>query len=396
MKPVVLTFVRRYLPGYKAGGPLRTIANMVEHLNEELDFRIVTSDRDVSDTSPYPGIRVNSWNTVGKAQVYYLDANVMRLGNVAALLRKTPHDVLYLNSFFDPRFTGLPLWVRRSGKLAKCPAVLAPRGEFSEGALDLKSWKKLPYISLTRTAGLYRKLVWHASSSHEARDILRVIGKSSAKVEIAPNLPPKALESAAEPQLRQAGAPLRIVFVSRITPKKNLDFALRVLGKVRVPVTFSIVGPISDEGHWRRCLSLMNDLPRNIKVNVVGSVEHAAIPQLIAEHDLFFLPTRGENYGHVIAEAMTVGTPVLVADTTPWRDLREAGIGWDLPLSNEEAYVSAIEAADAKGPLEYPPWRQQVADYASKRLSDPSAVDANRRLFLDLCDRELSRTTRQA
>jgi glycosyltransferase involved in cell wall biosynthesis len=275
--------------------------------------------------------------------------------------------------------------------------VLAPRGEFSEGALDLKSWKKLPYISLTRTAGLYRKLVWHASSSHEALDILRVIGKPSARIEIAPNLPPKALESMASPRrLRRAGAPLRIVFVSRITPKKNLDFALRVLAKVRVPVTFSIVGPISDERHWRRCVNLMDELPQNISVNVVGSVEHAAIPQLIAEHDLFFLPTRGENYGHVIAEAMAVGTPVLIADTTPWRNLQLAGLGWDLPLSNEQAYVEAIEAADAKGTFEYATWREQVADYALRRLSDPSAVDANRRLFLGLCSRELLRTMRQA
>ena len=60
-----------YLPGYQAGGPIRTIANLADHLGDEFDIRIVTRDRDILGTHPYPGVNVDSWNKVGKAQVMY-------------------------------------------------------------------------------------------------------------------------------------------------------------------------------------------------------------------------------------------------------------------------------------------------------------------------------------
>ena len=68
----ILTVVPNYLPGYEAGGPIRTIANMVEWFGDEFTFLIITADRDLGDTQPYTDIRVNEWQRVGKAQVCYL------------------------------------------------------------------------------------------------------------------------------------------------------------------------------------------------------------------------------------------------------------------------------------------------------------------------------------
>src|SRR5258708_7183130 len=127
----VLVVVHDYLPGYKAGGPVRTIANMVERLSDEFDFRVVTSDRDRFDGTPYVGVDLDSWNRVGKAQVYYLSERSKSLRTIARIISGTAHDILYLNSFFDPVFTQLPLWARRFGLLPPKPVVLAPRGEFS-------------------------------------------------------------------------------------------------------------------------------------------------------------------------------------------------------------------------------------------------------------------------
>ena len=47
-------FVGYYLPGFKSGGPVRTISNMVEWLGDEFDFKIITSNCDLGDTKPYP------------------------------------------------------------------------------------------------------------------------------------------------------------------------------------------------------------------------------------------------------------------------------------------------------------------------------------------------------
>lgn len=71
-KKVILIITGRYLPGYKDGGPVRSVKNLVDCLGEEYQFRILTCDRDHGDTQPYPNVKVNEWNQVGDAQVYYV------------------------------------------------------------------------------------------------------------------------------------------------------------------------------------------------------------------------------------------------------------------------------------------------------------------------------------
>jgi hypothetical protein len=67
----ILTSVGYYLPGYKAGGPIRTLANMVGRLGDEFQFKIVTADRDFDDTKPYPEIKIDGWNSKGYPENYY-------------------------------------------------------------------------------------------------------------------------------------------------------------------------------------------------------------------------------------------------------------------------------------------------------------------------------------
>ena len=382
MKLKILILVPHFLPGYKSGGPVRTIANMVDHLGDEFAFRIVTSDRDATDKHPYPGIRVDEWNRVGKAQVFYIPSKKRTLSGIINLIRSTEHDVMYINSFFNPVFTLLPLLVRWLGRIQAKPTVIAPRGEFSEGALSLKQWKKIPFLFIAKSIGLYRDLTWQASSKHEVQDILRYLSKTAQKIVVAPNLPASIL-SETKSIRRMQNEPLNIVFLSRITPKKNLNFAFRVLSKVKTPVNFNIYGPVRDKEYWKTCQQTLKTLPSHITVHYHGPVIPAQVPDIMAEHDLFFLPTLGENYGHVIPEAMSAGTPVLIANTTPWRNLESEGVGWDLDLTNINGFVRCIEQFSAYSTEEYAVWRDRVRGYATRKLHDPKLVEATRRLFKD-------------
>ncbi len=82
----ILVALDCYLPGVRAGGPIRSIANLVDRLGDEYGFCIVTSDRDLRDTLPYPGLRVDQWKKVGKAQVLYLQPWIVS-GNTKCRLR---------------------------------------------------------------------------------------------------------------------------------------------------------------------------------------------------------------------------------------------------------------------------------------------------------------------
>jgi len=121
-----------YLPGYKSGGPIRTIANLVDRLGDELEFKIVTADRDSGDRKPYPNIDVNNWNRVGKADVFYMSPKKRSLRDFKKLLCSTDYDILYLNSFFSPHFTIKPLLLRKLRLILDRPLVVAPsRGVFA-------------------------------------------------------------------------------------------------------------------------------------------------------------------------------------------------------------------------------------------------------------------------
>lgn len=378
----ILTLVHWYLPGYKSGGTARTVANMVERLGDDLDFWIITSDRDISDSKPYDDVKVDIWTTIGKAHVFYASPVRRSPSSIMKLIRDTPHDVLYLNSFFDPVFTLYPLLARRLALTSNRPTVMASRGEFSAGALCIKCWLKYSYMILGRVLGLYKELTWQASSDHELDNIKRVMGAVAKNVMVAPDLSPHISRLDVQPnQHSSRDGVLRVCLLSRIAPIKNLDFALHILAKVSVPIEFNIVGPIEDDQYWHRCQALVASLPDHIKVHSWGSVEHAKVATVLREHDLFFLPTKGENFGHVIAEALSVGTPVLLADTTPWRGLERAGVGWDLPLEAEQRFVDAIEKAATMDSNAYTLWRQQVCKYAHEKLADPAVLKASMDLF---------------
>src|SRR5690625_3521622 len=167
----ILCFLGHYLPGDKSGGPVRTIANMVHHLSPEFDFAIVTMDRDLGDRRPYKGIKRNTWTTVEGTRVFYASPNYLTAQNVRRIMSQTSYDLIYLNSLFNFRFTNLPLISRPRGK----PVLLAPRGELSPGALELKSLKKRTFLLLARLVGLHDNIAWQASSVIRSEE--RRVGK---------------------------------------------------------------------------------------------------------------------------------------------------------------------------------------------------------------------------
>lgn len=382
-RPIILILINHYLPGYKSGGPLRSIVNLIDSLSEQFDFRIICADRDLGDKVPYCGVTSSRWMPVGKALVYYMPPGLKNFVALARIIGDTNYDILYLNSFFSPQFSVLPLVARRFGLLRHKPLIIAPRGEFSSGALELKVAKKRAYIAFARIAGLLSDVKWQASSEHEAADIRKVLGTKARYIRVAMDLPAPLSLNPPKHMSRLLGEPLRVIFLSRISPMKNLDYALRVLSLVRSPIRFSIYGPAEDASYYSECKKLAAQLPDHVQVSWHGSVMPEDVPGVIAEHDLFFLPTRGENFGHVIAEALGAGTPALISDATPWRDLSKTGVGQDLPLSDPFVFAKAIDRMAATLPPEAIHQRDRVFAYALRRQRYGSDIEANRQLFFE-------------
>lgn len=97
----------------------------------------------------------------------------------------------------------------------------------------------------------------------------------------------------------------------------------------------------------------------------------------MAKHDLFFLPTLGENFGHVIYEALACSLPVLISDQTPWRNIENAGAGWDIPLSNPEQFIRVIDECAAMEPAVYMKLRENARRHAERFYYSSEIVKQN-------------------
>lgn len=380
-RPCVLVSLSTYLPGFRSGGPVRTIANLVDQLGEEFDFRVVAGDRDLGDTTHYAGTVPDTWNPVGCAQVFYRAPGGSGWRALLRNLRSLDFDLLYLNSFFGAPSLR-PLIYQRLGWLADRPVLLAPRGEFSTGALALKSFKKRLFIALAQFVGLYRDITFQASSEREAADIRRALG--SVDIVVAANLGGRSRGSTAERPARPVQTPnnpLRAIFLSRVSRMKNLEGAIDILAGVSCPVAFDIYGVLDDAGYWTKCQDRFSALPSHVTAKYRGEITPDQVEEVLSGYDFFFLPTLGENYGHVIREALAAGVPVLISDQTPWRNLKAANAGADLSLDDPHRFVEWIESFARLSLSEYAAMRQ-----AARRLGDDPAtaitnLDANRAML---------------
>ncbi|AAY94325.1 glycosyltransferase [Pseudomonas protegens] len=384
-KVKVLTFLGYYIPGYKAGGPIRTLANMADHLSEHFEFWIITRDRDQDESLAYDSVSVNTWQKVGNANVYYLSPDRCTVRGIARVVDSTPHDLVYLNSFFDPNFTLKPLLGWKFLKSTDKPIILAPRGEFSEGALSIKTTKKNIYIRLC--SWIYRGITFHASSQYEKNDSLRNLSWLLDKnIFVAIDLPTKLDQTHLPPPLptNPDTSSLRVIFLSRICRMKNLDYALAVLAHVTKNIKLDIYGPKEDPDYWMECESYIRQLPANIEVSYCGNVMPENVKDTFASYDLFFFPTKGENYGHVVAESISVGTPVLLSDQTPWRNLEKENLGWDLSLDDPLLFAKTIDNFASTPKDERQSQRVSVYKKALEKLSDSTSVELNKELFLSV------------
>ncbi len=382
-RPLIVCFPSYYLPGVKSGGPLRSLLHMQEALRDEYEFMIITRDRDLGDAKPYTDVRSGRWSTAGRAGVWYLQSPHWMPRGILSALRGLRPDLLYFQSGFDPSLTVVPLTLRRLNRIPReWPVLVAPRGELSPGARSLKRTKKAAYLPLARLMRLYEGVAWHATSQQEADEIRRIWG-GAARVRIAPNIPSKGPAFDAIQRRTKSSGLLRLVFLSRISRMKNLHGALSILRGVSCPVEFDIYGSCEDPGYWRECRELIEGLPGNIRAEYRGSVLPQDVIATLAGYDVFLLPTLGENFGHVISEALLAGCPVLLSDRTPWRDLAASRAGFDIALDDVARFGKAIEDFAGMDAIEFGSWSRSAREYGVRHADDARPIELTRQMLVD-------------
>jgi glycosyltransferase involved in cell wall biosynthesis len=370
----VLVVTDFFPPADRSGGA-RSVAYLVSRLGDRFDFHVVCRDHDVGDREPFPGVPSGQWVRAHSARVLYLPRSEVRAASLLARIREVRPDLLHVNSVFS-RLALRVLALRRLGLLGDLRLLLAPEGELSAGALAHHRGRKRAVLMALRASGAIHGLLWRASNAEECEEVFRVAGRSAA-VRVAPEPLPAEILAPNRTRSRKAPGELRLAFVGRLAPKKNLPFLLDALEGVRGRIELDVYGPIEDAAEWSRCVCKAERLAPHVVLTHRGSFPHDQVAEALAGSHAFVLPTLGENFGHAILEALAAGLPVVVSDRTPWRGLAAKGAGWDLPLTNLVAWREVLGRLVAFDDGTLAAWSDGARRLALEVLADPASEREN-------------------
>lgn len=345
-KQSILILTDWFFPGFRAGGPIQSCVNLVRALEKEYNIYILTSSKDFGASKPYDSIKENEWLDFGeKSKVCYLSDEKMTLTGISERIKEVNSDFVYLNSMYSKVFTIYPLISVLYKKVAASKVILAPRGMLKASAIEFKKRKKNIFLSIFRFLGIHQKITFHATNETEQKEISTIFRTKKLDIAVIPNLPVHPIEKCT--LIKKEEKHLKLFYLSRIHPIKNLNIVIQSLSKIKkdFKIHFDIGGFVEDETYWEKCLADIKLLPNNIKVEFIGKVNKEDVLDEIQKRHFFILPTQGENFGHAIFESFASGRPVIISNTTPWIDLEEKRVGWEVSLDDNGKFVTAIEKA---------------------------------------------------
>jgi len=377
MKPQVLVFIDWYKPHFKAGGPVRSMVNLAERSGSEVDFHIVTGDRDYTATAPNMELATDRWTALDSGeQVWYASPAGRTLRQWKALLAGRTWDVVYINGMWSRWSSLLPLWLLRGARQRR---IVAVRGMLASGVMVQKGWIKRALLLALRASGCFKGVEFQATNAGEVDDVKRWIG-NDATVHLVPNIGRGRSMAAAEPITKQPGM-LRLVSMGRIAPEKNTLYAIERLNGLAGDVRLDLYGTIYDTAYWERCQAAIDQLAATVKVQWHGEVPPEKVPQVLADAHVVFMPSVGENFGHSMLEALSVSRPLLISDRTPWRDLERRQAGWDLPLDRPDRFQAALVDLVGMDQDRYSELSRGAFLLATEAVDDVATLAQYRRLF---------------
>lgn len=375
----ILVLIDWYLPGYRAGGPIQSVNNLVQAMKHQFGIKVVTTDTDHDCDDPYPTVQGDQWNQLEDGtEVFYYTKAGLHLSSLKALLEEEEYDFLYLNSMYSVPFTMWPLWLCWRNQI-KGRIVLAPRGMLQAGAVRIKWLKKRIYLFLLGLSGVQKKITWHATDETEARDIEGFFGRG-LDIRVAPNLPRQ--DQSPWVEVEKVPGEARFVFSSRVSRKKNLEFFLQLLSQVKGKISLDVYGPQEDKEYLEECMAIVHTLTDNVQVLFHEAIPTPELQQKLRAYHISVLTTHAENFGHAIFEGMLAGNPVLISDRTPWRDLQGQKAGWDLPLEDPQNFVSVIQEIIQMDQDMYNLWSHSAWEYARRFKIDPALREKIQQVFL--------------
>jgi len=250
-------------------------------------------------------------------------ASLQRAPHMAPALHRLAPDIVDVQ--------GLWTWTSKVSldrhRHLRTPYIVTPRGMLDPWARGNSAWKKLLFAAYVETAHLRNARCLRATAEMEAEHFRA--GGFTAPIAVVPNaipVPPLAPRNA-------PGGRRRMLFLSRIHPKKGIAFLLKSWAALeeRHPDWDLVIAGIDENGHLAQMETLAAKLGVS-RVSFPGALHGPEKDALYRQSDVFVLPTHAENFGLVVAEALAQEVPVITTHHAPWAGLTDRNCGWWIPL----------------------------------------------------------------
>lgn len=364
----LLIMASLFWPQKNSGGPPISIMNVVQAIKDNFDIYIISKNHEIGEKESLPAVK-NGWNQFEFGKVYYTEFGEHTFSNITKLIIKIKPDIIYQNSFFS-QDDMLPVVLYKK-KYPDLKVIVAPRGELYPERLKRGKTKKYIYGWGLRTAGLLKDIYFQGTGEDECNQIKNFLSVPENRLYNIQNISAIGHKST---NIEKQRNEIRLVYIARIHPSKNTLKAIEFLKNVKGNVIFDIYGSIEDKEYWKKCLEAIDNLPDNIKVTYRGIIEHDKVADTLARYHAYYMPTKGENFGHSIVESMLVGRIVVISDQTPWSDVNRHG-GYAIPLSDEKGYIETICHLCSIGQCEFDDRCKKINTFIQNNLNIQETIN---------------------
>lgn len=357
-----------FLPAFRAGGPIQSVANLVKEFREGVEYFIFCADVDLNGAE-LEGIQADKWVAYNECtKVWYAKPGKISDTLVKQVELQKP-EILFIIGLFSWHFNIVPMLFCKGPR-----KILSTRGMLHPGALAQKKWKKKVYLQLFKLLEYHYKVDFHATDEEEAgyirkwwerppltppkegdRGNIFVVGNFPNKIGWLP-FPPKE------------NGKLNLVSIAIVSPMKNILLVLEVLANLKEEVQYDIYGPLKEEEYWDKCKEQIKKMPENITVKYHKEIEPQKVKDVLQRAHVFILPSKSENFGHAIYEALSTGRPVITSHHTPWNHLQESKAGINVSTDSVMELSEAIRFFARMDLEELEEWSKGAFEYAEEKV----------------------------
>jgi glycosyltransferase involved in cell wall biosynthesis len=302
-----------------SGGPPITLLRLYKYINKLTESFIVTSeiDKNIKNEYDYKFIK-EKFDFPFFFKIKFFN-----------LLKKLNPDIVHIHGIWHPYLVCFII----ASLFLNINYIIQPMGALGQWALKQKSIKKYFFLKTFYIFLLKNTKVILVSSYLEKKELLNIFPDLDSKIQILPIGIDQPSISLKKKQLKIN----KFLFISRLHPKKNIEFLIElwsILVKEKIDLYLDLVG----EGD----LDYTNKLKKKVKyynleknINFAGPKYFNDLDIFYKKNQIFIFPSKSENFGVVILEALSNGLPVITSNQTPWEDLDLKKCGWRLNLDIE-------------------------------------------------------------